>query len=184
MVSLPNLITIARILCVPIIVLLILSQQMAAAFILFVVAGASDGIDGFIAKRFNQQTELGAYLDPLADKALLVSIYVTLGQLHHLPVWLVIMVVSRDLLIVGAFLLAWVMGANIKIAPLMISKVNTTAQIILGGIVLAKLGFDLNLSGLIELCIYAVVASTILSGVAYLIEWVKDMARFEDGRDK
>lgn len=181
--SLPNLITIARILLVPLIVLLILSQRMTFAFALFVVAGLSDGVDGFIAKRYNQITELGAYLDPIADKLLLVSIYVTLGWLHQLPEWLVILVVARDLLIVGAFLLSWVMGVNIKIAPLMVSKINTTVQIILAGFVLANLGFGLNLSGIIELSIYVVATFTILSGVAYLIEWMNDMARYEDGRD-
>lgn len=181
--SLPNLITIARILLVPIIVLLIMSKHMDFAFALFVVAGLSDGIDGFIAKRFDQVTVLGAYLDPIADKTLLVAIYVTLGFSHQLPGWLVILVVTRDVLIVGAILLGWVMGANIKIAPLMVSKINTTAQIILAGLVLANLGYDLNLSGIIDLSLYAVVISTIVSGAAYLIEWVNDMARFEDGKD-
>lgn len=181
--SLPNLITIFRILLVPVIVLLIISQQMSYAFVLFVVAGLSDGVDGFIAKHFDQVTELGAYLDPLADKALLVSIYVVLGQIHHLPGWLVVLVVSRDILIVGALLLAKVMGTAIKIAPLMVSKINTTVQIILAGLVLANLGFDLNLSDIIDLSIYLVAGLTVLSGAAYLIEWVRDMARYEDGRD-
>ena len=181
--SLPNLITIARILLVPVIVLLIISQHLNYAFILFVVAGLSDGIDGFIAKRFELVTVLGSYLDPLADKILLVAIYVTLGFSHHLPAWLVILVVSRDALIIGALLLSWLMGARIKIAPLMVSKINTTAQIILAGLVLANLGYNLNLSGIIDLSLYVVVVSTIVSGVAYLIEWMKDMARFEDGND-
>ncbi len=179
--SLPNLITIARILIVPLIILLINSEQMAAAFVLFILAGLSDGVDGFIAKHFDQATQLGAYLDPVADKILLVSIYVTLGQLGHLPGWLVILVVSRDLLIVGAFLLAWIMGLNIKVAPLMVSKANTTVQIILAGLILADLGFDLKLSVITDICLYVVAGFTVLSGVAYLVEWVRDMARYEDG---
>lgn len=180
--SLPNLITIARILIVPLIILLINSEQMSYAFILFILAGLSDGVDGFIAKHFNQATELGAYLDPVADKILLVSIYVTLGQLGHLPMWLVILVVSRDLLIIGAFLLAWIMGLNIKVAPLMVSKANTTVQIILAGLVLANLGFHLNLTVITDICLYTVAVLTVLSGAAYLIEWMRDMARFEDGK--
>ncbi len=179
--SLPNLITIARILIVPVIILLINSNQMSYAFVLFIAAGLSDGVDGFIAKHFNQATQLGAYLDPVADKILLVAIYVALGQLGHLPAWLVILVVTRDLLIVGAFLLAWIMGLNIQVAPLMVSKANTTAQIILAGLVLANLGYDLNLSAITAICLYVVAVLTILSGLAYLIEWVRDMARFEDG---
>jgi len=156
---------------------------MSYAFILFILAGLSDGIDGFIAKRFDQATKLGAYLDPVADKILLVSIYVALGQLGHLPMWLVILVVSRDLLIIGAFLLAWIMGFNIKVAPLMVSKANTTAQIVLAGLILADLGYDLNLSVITTITLYGVAVLTILSGTAYLIEWMRDMARFEDGRN-
>jgi len=182
-VSLPNIITIIRILIVPVIILLINSGQMSYAFILFILAGLSDGIDGFIAKRFNQATKLGAYLDPVADKILLVSIYVALGQLGHLPMWLVILVVSRDLLIIGAFLLAWIMGFNIKVAPLMVSKANTTAQIVLAGLILADLGYDLNLSVITSITLYGVAVLTILSGTAYLVEWMRDMARFEDGRN-
>lgn len=179
--SLPNLITIARILIVPVVIFLINSGQMSYAFVLFILAGLSDGVDGFIAKRFDQATKLGAYLDPVADKILLVSIYLTLGQLGHLPGWLVILVVSRDLLIVGAFLLAWIMGLNIKVAPLMVSKANTTAQIMLAGLILANLGYDLHLSVITSICLYAVVVLTVLSGIAYLVEWMRDMVRFEDG---
>ncbi len=180
--SFPNLITIARILIVPVIIWLINTGQMSYAFILFIAAGLSDGVDGFIAKHFNQATKLGAYLDPVADKILLVSIYVALGQLGHLPGWLVILVVSRDLLIIGAFVLAWIMGLNIKVAPLMVSKANTTAQIILAGLILANLGYDLKLSVITDIFLYSVVALTILSGAAYLMEWIRDMARFEDGK--
>ena len=101
LINLPNAITIARILAVPLMIWLIVSGDYLAAFWVFVLAGISDGVDGFIAKRFGLQTELGAYLDPLADKLLLVSIFVSLGMLRVLPAWVVILVVSRDILIVG-----------------------------------------------------------------------------------
>ena len=104
--NLPNLITMARILCVPLIVWAITSGHMLPAFLLFLAAGISDAVDGFLAKRFNMSSELGALLDPLADKALIVSIYVSLGITEALPRWVVILVVSRDILIVGGFLLA------------------------------------------------------------------------------
>ena len=93
--NIPNALTLARIILVPLIVWLIISHEMAAAFVLFLLAGLSDAADGYLAKRFGWHTELGTYLDPIADKALLVSIYVTLGLAGHLPVWLVIAVVSR-----------------------------------------------------------------------------------------
>ncbi len=105
-VNLPNLITIARILMVPLTVWLIITGRHELAFFVFILAGISDGVDGFIAKRFDMRTTLGAYLDPLADKLLLMSIYVTLGILDQLPAWLAILVVSRDLLIVGGVVLA------------------------------------------------------------------------------
>src|SRR5437763_6265642 len=105
--SIPNLITLARILLVPVVVWAIASNQMLFAFLLFVAAGISDAVDGFLAKRFGMTSELGAYLDPLADKVLIVSIYVSLGFVGAIPLWLVILVVSRDIMIVGAILLSW-----------------------------------------------------------------------------
>ena len=108
--SIPNLITLARILLVPVVVWAIASGQMLIAFLLFVAAGVSDAVDGFLAKRFGMTSELGAYLDPLADKVLIVSIYVALGITGALPRWLVILVVSRDILIVGGVMLSWLIG--------------------------------------------------------------------------
>ncbi len=178
--SVPNLITIMRIMLVPLIVWLILSNQMLPAFILFLVAGVSDGVDGFIAKRFNQETELGAYLDPLADKALLVSIYVALGVLEYLPSWLVILVVSRDVLIIGAVMLSWIMGRPVEMAPVMTSKVNTTAQILLVVFVLADLAFDMQLNGLRDIGVWAVAIFTVSSGAIYLMGWLKEMANIDE----
>ena len=100
--NIPNSLTLGRLVLVPLIVWLIITHQIQAAFLVFLLAGLSDAADGYLAKRYGWDSELGAYLDPIADKALLVSIYVTLGLAGHLPVWLVIAVVSRDILIVGA----------------------------------------------------------------------------------
>src|SRR5260221_3329335 len=102
--SIPNLITLARILLVPVVVWAITAGEMQFAFLLFVAAGISDAVDGFLAKRFGMTSELGAYLDPLADKVLIVSIYVSLGVVGGIPLWLVILVVSRDIMIVGAIM--------------------------------------------------------------------------------
>ncbi|PLX35433.1 MAG: CDP-alcohol phosphatidyltransferase [Hyphomicrobiales bacterium] len=174
--SIPNLITIGRIMLVPVIIYLMISGQFMASFWLFILAGISDGIDGFIAKQFDQATELGAYLDPIADKALLVSIYVTLGISGHLPVALVILVVSRDVLIVGAIILSWALGRNVEIAPLLVSKVNTAMQIALACVVLADLGFDLQLTWVTASFVVAVTIFTIWSGTSYMLAWVQDMA--------
>ena len=99
---------------VPVIVWLILAEQMFAAFIVFALAGISDALDGLIAKQFDLVTPLGTYLDPLADKLLLVSIYITLGIQEVLPSWLVILVVSRDVLIVGAIILTSLLGLSVS----------------------------------------------------------------------
>ena len=98
--SIPNLITLGRVILVPIVFWLLLNGQLQAAFLAFVVAGISDAVDGFLAKRFGWETELGAYLDPIADKLLIVCIFIALGVTARLPSWLVIIVVSRDVLIV------------------------------------------------------------------------------------
>ena len=175
----PNTLTLARIVSVPLLVWLIIDNEMLVAFGVFVLAGLSDAADGFLAKRYGWHTELGAYLDPIADKALLVTIFVTLGLAGHLPVWLVIAVVSRDILIVGAVLLAWMMSRPITVKPLLISKVNTCAQIALAGVVLAELGLGLGLDRLIWLLIWVTGTFTILSAAAYFWAWLQHMNSYE-----
>ena len=99
--NLANLITLARLISVPVVVWAILADEMALAFAIFVAAGVSDAVDGFIAKHFHTESVFGSYLDPLADKALLMSVYIALGHEGYLPMWLVILVVFRDILIIG-----------------------------------------------------------------------------------
>ena len=180
--SIPNLITLARILLVPVIVWAITSGEMLVAFILFLAAGVSDAVDGFIAKRFNMTTELGAYLDPLADKAMIVSIYVALGIAGEIPRWLVILVVSRDIMIIGAVMLSWLIGKPMPVRPLKISKVNTVGQIVFACLVLASLGFRFDAAGLIAATMTAVAVLTLLSIGFYLAEWVRHINTAEDAR--
>jgi len=174
-VSIPNLITLARIVLVPVVVWAILAGEMGLAFILFLAAGVSDGVDGFIAKRFGMTTVLGAYLDPLADKALLVSIYVTLGINSVLPLWLVILVVSRDIMILGGVLLSWLMGHPMKVKPLIVSKLNTLAQIVLASVVLGALGLGLALPRVTFALVIVVALTTVLSIAAYVTQFLRHM---------
>jgi cardiolipin synthase len=174
-VSIPNLITLGRILLVPVVVWAIASGAMMMAFVLFVIAGISDAVDGFLAKRFNMTSELGAYLDPLADKALIVSIYVTLGIAGTIPRWLVILVVSRDIMIIGGVILSWLLGRPLQMRPLLISKLNTLAQIVFASVVLASLGFRLRTDELVQGLMVIVGALTLLSVAAYLREWLRHM---------
>ncbi|MGH6854701.1 MAG: CDP-alcohol phosphatidyltransferase family protein [Aestuariivirga sp.] len=177
----PNLITIARILLVPFTVWLILSEAYGFAFLAFAAAGISDGVDGYIARRYNLRTELGAYLDPMADKALLVSVYVTLGVLKVLPSWLVILVVSRDVLIVGAFLLSWQMNRPVQIRPSMLSKINTTGQIVLIAVVLGAAEMEIALKPWLLAGMGIVGVLTAASGGLYLFDWVRHMANGRRG---
>jgi cardiolipin synthase len=178
-VNIPNLITLARILLVPVIIWAIGSGQMAAAFVLFVIAGISDAVDGFLAKRFHMQSEVGALLDPLADKALLVSIYVSLGLASDFPRWLVILVVSRDVIIIGAVIVSWLLGRPIPMKPLMVSKLNTVAQVTYAALALATLGFGLELPLLDAALKIVVTVLTLASVAAYLVEWARHMNELE-----
>lgn len=179
--ALPNLISMGRLLAVPVAVWLILSDRPTAAFWLFIGAGISDGVDGYLARRFSLRTAIGSYLDPIADKALLVSVYVTLGARGHLESWLVILVVSRDVLIVGGAIFYRMVAGKLAMHPLFISKLNTVAQIALVGLVLGELGLGLAYRPLTDLVTDIVGATTLLSGAAYLSIWGWRIARMEDG---
>ncbi|ABE62914.1 CDP-alcohol phosphatidyltransferase [Nitrobacter hamburgensis X14] len=177
--SIPNIITLGRILLVPIIVWAIASNQMEIAFAIFVIAGVSDAVDGFLAKRFNMASELGALLDPLADKALLVSIFVALGIWGAVPRWLVILVVSRDIMIVGAVIVSWLFDKPIPMKPLMVSKLNTGAQVAFAALVLAALGFGFDSSPYEAILMAIVAVLTLLSVAFYVVEWVRHMSTIE-----
>ena len=171
--NLPNLITLARLCSVPVAVWLIVEERYGAAFWLFVAAGVSDALDGYIAKRFDRRTRLGAMLDPAADKALLTGVYVTLGLAGQLPGWLVVLVVSRDFLIVLGFVLIQTTAAPKQFDPLYISKVNTSVQIALVGFVLARLGLAIEAEPATGLLIAAAALTTALSGLSYLVRWAR-----------
>jgi cardiolipin synthase len=177
--SLPNVVTVGRIILVPVIFWLLINGSMQAAFFVFALAGASDAMDGFLAKRFGQQTELGAYLDPIADKLLIVSIYIALGVQKALPSWLVIAVVSRDILIVLAVVLSWIIDQPLRMKPAAISKANTVAQIVLAATVLAAEGFSLGIDDFRQLLVWITGMLTVLSLAVYAKTWIAHMAGFD-----
>ena len=161
---------------VPVTIWLIVAGAFLPAFIVFLLAGISDGVDGFIARQFKLQTELGSYIDPLADKLLLVGIYMSLGFLQHLPAWLVILVVSRDVFIVGGLMLAWLIGKPIKIHPVLVSKINTTIQILLAGMALGLLAFDMHHPYWIIWGSVLAGIFTVASGAIYMQQWLLHMS--------
>ena len=174
--NLPNLITLGRLLSVPLAIWLILDERYAAAFWLFVAAGLSDGIDGYIAKHFDRRTRLGAMLDPVADKALLTGVYLTLGLVGELPAWLVALVVLRDGLIVLGFAAIRLTIGRRRLDPLFVSKINTLVQLGLVGFVLAQ-GLGIEWDALRSLLVAGAAVTTVLSGLSYLVRLARILAR-------
>lgn len=170
--SLPNLITLGRLILVPVTIAAISDGRWGLTFGVFLLAGISDAVDGYLAKTFDLQTRLGAYLDPVADKALLVSVYVALALANVVPTTLAILVVSRDIMIVGAVIIGWVLDNPLEIRPLLISKLNTTAQIGFAAAVLAAKAFGFPLGLWFQVSVGIVAASTLASTAAYLRQWL------------
>lgn len=166
--TLPNAITFARLCAVPLAVWLVLQHRLDLAFYVFVAAGVSDAVDGWLARVMNARSRLGAILDPAADKALLVSMYVTLAAIEVLPDWLAILVVFRDLVIVGGVLVLYLLGQPPAIQPILLSKANTALQILLAAAALLVAGFGLSAAPLIEALVLATAATTLASGAAYV----------------
>jgi cardiolipin synthase len=166
-VNVPNSLTILRILLVPVFVIFLLAGRYEYALATFLLAGITDGLDGTIARVANQQTTLGAYLDPLADKLLLMSAFATLAFLDLVPVWIAILVVVRDLLLVVATLIAKITASRVDISPSLLGKGTTVIQLlyILLVVILASRRVDLHI---LQPVLYLMVGSTILSGLHYL----------------
>ncbi len=172
--NIPNLITLLRIILVPVIVILLIQGSFLKALIAFVVAGLSDALDGFLARVLNRQTVLGAYLDPIADKALLASSFVTLSVLHIIPSWLAVIVISRDFIILLGILVLSIMSIPVEIRPTYVSKVTTALQLttVLLALSFRSLPYDLN--GIWLLAVYWLTALfTIVSGFNYIARGMK-----------
>ena len=146
---------------------LVLAHRIDDAFFLFMVAGLSDALDGWLARRYGGNA-VGALMDPVADKALLVTMYITLAAVGALPDWLAILVVFRDLLIVGGVVVKAVLGHAVAIRPLYISKLNTVMQIMLVGISLLESGFSLGIPWIPAILTWCVAVTTMASGAAYV----------------
>lgn len=178
--TVPNLITLMRFFLVPGILFALLTHRVEWAFAGFLLAGVSDGVDGFVARQFNQRSTLGAYLDPMADKLLLVSVFLMLGYMGELPLWLVVAAVSRDIIIMGAVLLSTIMANPVEMRPLYVSKANTAVQIILAAVVLGELAFSTE-TFVRPLLIYLSGLLTVASAGAYLVGWLRHMSGHGEG---
>lgn len=169
--NLPNVISLVRIALVPPFVMALLDERYFTALLLFGVAGLSDALDGYLAKRHGWKSRLGSILDPLADKILLVTAYVTLAWLDHLPGWLVAVIVGRDAMIMGGALVYHYTIRRFDLAPTWISKVNTALQITLVLAVMLKLSIlplpEWSIAGLV----YLVLTFTLWSWLDYVWTW-------------
>lgn len=178
--NLPNLITIGRAVAVPFVITFLIDGDYLIAFWLFMIAGASDGIDGFLARVLKANSQLGAYLDPIADKALVIGVYVALAWLDHLPGWLAVIIFSRDLAIIAAIMIAQALDYEVEIKPHFFSKMNTALQIILAIYVLASLAYEIEQEQILMAGIYTVLATTIISWSIYLARWLRLMGGWEE----
>lgn len=140
--NLPNSLTLLRIALVPVLAILLIQGFYFNALIVFTVTSITDALDGFLARQFNMQTDLGAYLDPIADKAMLSTCYITLAVTGNMPAWLAVLVISRDIIILLGILILFLMAVPVEIKPSLISKITTTFQIITVFCILLSLSLD------------------------------------------
>jgi len=169
--DIPNIITAFRFLLVPPVVVLMLQDRFMAALIVFGVAGLSDALDGFLAKRYDWTSRLGGLMDPLADKLLLVSSFITLGWLGWIPVWLVVLIILRDLVIVAGAVFYHLRIEQLEAEPTMVSKLNTATQIFLVLAVMFSLGVQTLPAIWIDILLYSVLVTTLWSGFDYIWIW-------------
>ena len=178
--TLANGVTAIRVVLVPFIAIAMLNQRFDQAFWMMIAAGASDAVDGYIARAFGHKSLVGAYLDPMADKLLLITTLGILTYEGHLPVWLMALVFGRDVAIVvtvAAFTL--MKRVDLRMQPLFISKLTTFAQVALVVVVVANLAFDLEGSRLVTGLIWTVAAATAASWVAYFLEGLRALKAAE-----
>lgn len=170
---LPNLISILRILLVGPVIFYLLNGNYLLAWWLFIIAGISDGVDGYLARRFNWESELGKTLDPIGDKLLMVCTYFTLGWLHQLPLWLVVIVIARDVIIISGTVIYRRITGDRVISPIFISKLNTVFQILLvAAVVFSRAYWPIPVL-ISEVLIYVVALTTFASGTGYVSIWVR-----------
>lgn len=180
--DIPNLITLFRIILVFPVVWYMLQRQYDLALLLFFVAGVSDGLDGYLAKHYGWESRIGAFLDPLADKILLVICYVVLSLQGHIALWLTTLVILRDVVIVSGAFYYHYRVARLEAAPSLVSKLNTVLQIALVVLVLFDAGVMQLPAWLLTTLVALVVVSTVASGIQYVWIWSHRAARVYRGR--
>ena len=183
--TIPNLLTIVRILLTPLLVILLLDDRLSAALVVFVVAGVTDGLDGLIARLYKQKSRLGAFLDPMADKLLLVTTYVILAFRHLVPNWLTVIVLSRDVFIVMGVFVLFMQDLPLEIRPSLPSKLTTCSQIVTAIVAMATALAAPH--PLFKKVLFQITATlTIISGGQYMVRGVRILHKEgnNQGRDR
>jgi len=178
--NIPNVLTLARILLTPFIVFAILEQQPTLALMLMGAAGLTDMLDGAIARYFNQRSVVGAFMDPLADKLMLISAIGTLYLVGHIPLFLFLAVIFRDIIIIVGAIAYEMVTHQLKMQPSMTSKITTALQILLALTVLAEMAWHVPGDGFKQAVIWATFLFTCISGVQYMIVWMRKAVTAED----
>ncbi len=180
--NIPNIISVFRILLVIPVIYLIWKNNWEVAFLLVLLAGVSDGLDGFLARTFHWESELGATLDPMADKILLIAIFIVLGLKGIIPQWFVVLVVIRDAIIIAGLLLYTLMTDEMKIKTLFISKLNTALLIIFVLLHLSNLAMFSFPELIFNILIVMIVITTIVSGALYVILWIHHFIKYREDK--
>jgi cardiolipin synthase (CMP-forming) len=173
--TIPNIITMIRILLTPIFVIYVINDQLLTGLVILVICGVSDGLDGLIARVFKQKSKLGSYLDPLADKIILMSAFIALSIRGFLPSWLSVAVISRDVLIMMGIIILYLTGVYLNIKPVISSKITTCFQFATVIAVLAR-EYLVPCQGYYLYLYYITALFTIISFLQYLYQWQKMMA--------
>ncbi len=171
--NIPNLLTALRLASAPMLAALLMRGDYRAALAIFVFAGLSDVADGWLAKRFNLMTRVGRYLDPAADKVLMLASFLALTAMHVTPLWLTALVIARDVVIVGAILLARFLELPLRVAPLYIGKFSTAVQVGYVALTLLVLAFGFEWPRIVATAAFLAGVFTGVSWIAYGNLWIK-----------
>jgi len=179
--NIPNLLTLVRILLTPLLIIFLIDKRYELAFLVFCIAGVTDGLDGFIARVMKQKTRIGAILDPIADKALLVSSYITMAVIGIIPDWLAVIVISRDVIIIFGVMVLLLFHSGVEICPSIISKLTTLFQLVTIFFVLGGIVFNFNCKPVITSLYVTTAILTIASGLHYVYKGVKILGTENNG---
>jgi len=169
--SIPNILTVIRILLTPIFVIAIIKKAYILSLLIFAIAAITDALDGLIARYLNQRTELGAQLDPIADKLLLSSSYICLAVTHQIPNWLTVIVISRDVIILMGITICYISNGHVPINPSFVSKATTLFQLLTITIALFNEYYSLTI--ILNLFCWTTAILTIISGLHYVVIGMK-----------